>query len=244
MHHAITEIEVVPPLVPDMGRPGRPSDHNIVLIKTRLVRNRKFKWLRYSYRKYTPEGDASFGEWILEHDWSEVRGDPSCMAESLGKTLDRAMDAFFPLITRRLRSDQDPWINVPLEKMIARRKKIFRIQGRSKSWKKVKKKTEQIIRERKKGYLEYQLEKASEKGGLGNRFAALVKPFMNVDKVPNFDVKTVCKDGASDLEAAEECADYFSAISDEFEPLDLEALPSTYSLRLTNISRSDIIKRL
>ena len=27
MHHAITEIEVVPPLVPDMGRPGRPSDH-------------------------------------------------------------------------------------------------------------------------------------------------------------------------------------------------------------------------
>ena len=63
-----------------------------------------------------------------------------------------------------------------------------------------------------------------------------------MEKVPNFDVKTLCKDGASDLEAVEECADYFSAISDEFQPLDLTALPSTYSLHLIPIDRTDIIK--
>ena len=97
---------------------------------------------------------------------------------------------------------------------------------------KVKKRTEQIIRERKKGYLDYQLKKASEKGGMGNRFAALAKLFMSVDKVPNFDVKTLCSNGASNFQAAEECADYFSAISDEFQPLDLSTLPTTYSVQL------------
>ena len=104
-------------------------------------------------------------------------GNPSEMAKVLGETLDNAMSVFFPLITRRLRSDQDPWINGALERMIAGRKKIFKLQGRSKSWKKVKKRTEAIIREQKKGYLDYQVEKSSEKGSLGNHFAALTKPY-------------------------------------------------------------------
>ena len=80
--------------------------------------------MRYSYRKYTEEGDVEFGNWIINHDWSEVRRDPSEMAEVLGNTLDRAMSVFFPLITRRLRSDQDPWINVAPEKMIERSRKF------------------------------------------------------------------------------------------------------------------------
>ena len=128
--------------------------------------------------------------------------------------------------------------------MIARWKKIFRIQGRSRSWKKVKKRTEELIRERKQGYLEYQVKKSVEKGGLGNRFAALTKPLQSVDKVPNFDVKSVCHPGSSDLEAANECADYFSAISDEFEPLDLGALPVTYSLPLPHIDQREVADRL
>ena len=128
--------------------------------------------------------------------------------------------------------------------MIARRKKIFKLQGRSKSWKKVKRRTEAIIRERKKGYLDYQVKKSSEKGGLGNRFAALTKPYQTVDKTPNFDVKTLCDPGASDLEAAEQCADYFSAISNEFVPLDMSNLPSTYSSPRVPITMEEIAVRL
>ena len=58
--------------------------------------------MKYSYRKYTDEGDAAFGQWILNYDWPEITGDPSQMASALGRTLDWAMGAFFPLITRRL----------------------------------------------------------------------------------------------------------------------------------------------
>ena len=169
----VTAVEVCPPLAPNLGRPGRPSDHNLVCVALDLPRSNKLKWLKYSYCKYTKEGDAAFGEWLADHPWAETVGSPSDKAEALGTTLDWAMNQLFPLISRRLRSDQDPWINKYLEAMIERRKKFFKIQGRSKSWKKVKKKTEELIRERKRGYLGYQVEKAVELGGLGNRIAGL-----------------------------------------------------------------------
>ena len=79
-----------------------------------------------------------------------------------------------------------------------------------------KKGTESLLAERKQGYLDYQVLMASEKGGLGNRFAALTKPLSSVDKKPNFNVKDICKPGSSDQSAAEECADFFSTISNEF----------------------------
>ena len=67
---------------------------------------------------------------------------------------------------------------------------------------------------------------------------------MSVDKIPNFDVKSLCTEGITDLQAAEECADYFSAISDEFVPLDMSNIPSTYSLPLQRVSRDEITARL
>ena len=162
----IVEDEVCPPLVPNFGQPGWPCDHNIIVITALLPRSRNFKWMRYSNRKYTEAWDKAFGDWISNHDWSEIQGDPSDMVKSLGATLDQAMLVFFPLITRRLRSDQDPWVNIALEKMIKCRNKLFKLQGRSKSWKKVKKRTGEIIKERKRGYLGYQVEKVQEKDGL------------------------------------------------------------------------------
>ena len=65
-----------------------------------------------------------------------------------------------------------------------------------------------------------------------------------MDKVPNFDVKTLCVPGATDVQAAEECADYFSAISNEFTPLDVSKLPVTYSIPLARISWQEIAIRL
>ena len=190
------------------------------------------------------EGDAAFGQWIINHDWSEIKGNPSEKAEALGLTLDRAMGVFFPLITRRMRSDQDPRVNEYLEKMIVHRKRIFKIQGRSASWKKVKKRTQKLINERKRGYLDYKVQKAEEKGGLGNRFASLTKLLLSRDKKPNFDVKTLCAPGSTNHQAAEECADYFSSISDEFLPLDMSKLLSSFSQKISHISQSDISRRL
>ena len=86
----------MPPLVQNAGGPGRPSDHNVLHISFNLPKNKKFKGLKYSYRKYTEKGDVAFGEWISSYPFEEVRGAPSEMAEALGRTLDWAMSFFLP----------------------------------------------------------------------------------------------------------------------------------------------------
>ena len=103
----VSSVEVCSPLVPDAGGPGRPSDHNVLHVVFDLPRKKKFKGLKYLYRKYTEEGDTAFGEWIMNYPWNEVRGSPSEMAEALGTTRDWAMSFFFPLVVRRLHFDQD-----------------------------------------------------------------------------------------------------------------------------------------
>ena len=60
MGNSVGSVDVSPPLLPDTGRPGLPSDHNIVTIQFNLPRN--FKWLRYSHRKYMKEGEEAFRE--------------------------------------------------------------------------------------------------------------------------------------------------------------------------------------
>ena len=54
----------------------------------------------------------------------------------------------------------------------------------------------------------------------------------------------MCSAGCLDLEAANECADFFGVFRDEFVPLDLSLIPSTYSLRLPRIDFTEIAFRL
>ena len=51
-------------------------------------------------------------------------------------------------------------------------------------------------------------------------------------------------EGVSDAQAAEKCADFFSRISDEFTPLDMEALPVTFSCPFQRIDIMEIARRL
>ena len=85
--------------------------------------------------------------------------------------------------------------------------------------------------------MESQVEKAAEKGGLGNSFVSLtIKALLERGQgAPNFDNKSLCPPGVTNLEAAETCADYFSAISDEFLPLDMGKLPTTFSSPLIDV---------
>ena len=40
MSRSVTSVEVCPPLIPDQGRPGRPSDHNLVVVGFELERKK------------------------------------------------------------------------------------------------------------------------------------------------------------------------------------------------------------
>ena len=92
--------------------------------------------MAYSYLHYNDESGADFKAWVVSHDWSEV-----LQATGSNRKVDiyqaevmAALHRFFPLkITRRRLTDL-PWINTRIRKKIARRKAIFRDEGRLPRW--------------------------------------------------------------------------------------------------------------
>ena len=67
-----------------------------------------------------------------------------------------ALEAFFPLITTRRKSSELPWINQRIRKRIRQRKDVYKKEGRSARWKRLKKITDEMLAARKKRYVEVQ----------------------------------------------------------------------------------------
>ena len=216
MTRGVTESGTVPPLETESDEK---SDHRIAYVTTKLPRREEFEWVTYTYRHFTQEAEADFGSWVVMHDWSSVLqavGSDN-KAAAFQSDLDLAMDVFFPLRTTRRKSTDLPWINRAIKKRIRRRYKIYKKEGRSPLWKRLKKTTDRMIRERRDIYMnKKKIQLTAEDAN--RSFFRLVKAFNTPEKPQNFDVRTLCP-GRSDSEVAEELAVFFNRISAEFDPL-------------------------
>ena len=143
------------PLEADSADEGAPSDHRTSFVTAALPKVQAFTWLKYSYRYYSEEAVAQFRSWIVMEDWSDVLGaeGSNCKADAYQRKINSAIESFFPLITVRRKSTDPPWINARVRKMVKRRKAVFKLHGRSRAWKRLKKKkTLDLISERRLNY--------------------------------------------------------------------------------------------
>ena len=77
-------------------------------------------------------------------------------AEMYQEAVTLAMENFFPLVTVRKKSTDCPWINNRIRKLTARRQGIYRCEGRSEKWRRLKRITDEIIKKRREAYLQSQ----------------------------------------------------------------------------------------
>ena len=96
------------------------------------------------------------------------------------------MESFFPLITVRKKSTDCPWINHRIRKLIRRRKGVYRREGRSAKWRRLKKLTERLIHDRRLVYLDSQKECLLVEDATRNFFRN-VKAFKTKDRPKAFD---------------------------------------------------------
>ena len=68
--------------------------------------------------------------------------------------INSALDKCFPVVTVKRKSTEDPWITEKIRKKIRQRQKVFKKQGRSKAWKKLKKITMKMIKFHREQYIE------------------------------------------------------------------------------------------
>ena len=144
----------VPPIQADDPGQGRPSDHRVAVVTADLPRIDAFRWLKYSYRFYNEESVEKFRKWIALEDWNAVvtAADSNSKAEAYQSLVDRAIEDCFPLVTVRRKSTDLPWVNAKARRLIKRRKAVYRSEGRSASWKRLKRALDELLKDRKRTY--------------------------------------------------------------------------------------------
>ena len=206
---------------------GVKSDHLAVHLYAKIPRVPEYQIERYTYVKHTREGDETFKQYIESTDWTQIVNEmnPDTMVERLHKVFAEAMDKSFQTITTTRKSTQPQWINQNIINLIARRRAIFRREGRSEAWKKLKKKTRSIIKKRKEIFNKKKREKIIAADS--RSFHQAVKSIISDEKKKPW-TPTQMFPTLSPVQVAEKCADFFNGISSEYEPLRKTDIPETF----------------
>ena len=206
---------------------GVVSDHLAVHLYAKMPRVPEYTIEKYSYIKQTDEGDAKLMKMLGETDWRKVTAQttPTDMVDELHTIFKEAMNKCYDTITTVRKSTQPQWINSYVIDLIAQRRAIFRREGRSDAWKRMKKKTRAIIKRRKARFNKRKREKML--GADSRTFHKTVKSFVTDEKSKHWS-PTHMYPGLKPVEVAEKCAEFFNSISAEYEPLDLTQIPTTH----------------
>ena len=116
----------------------------------------------------------------------------------------------FPLRTIRRRSTDLPWLNKSFLNLIKNRKKLFVEEGgiRTATWKDEKKRVDQIIKTRKRGYMDAQRDRLLVKDANRNFFRH-VKSFSSLERPKEFDIRSIVE-GTDKVIAEKLCLLYTS----------------------------------
>ena len=186
------------------------------MYKRQVKRVRNYKITRYSYRQKNKEGLEKFDTWLRSQTWAEVREakNPSDMVAALHETIDKGMKQCFEHKTSTKKSSEPPWMSKELRDMIRRRRAVFKRDGRSENWWRLKLRSRNAIKERRDKYNSERREKIM--GADKNNFYKCVNAFLN--QVERWDIRMLYPD-LNDQQIADEVAIFFNRIANEYPPL-------------------------
>lgn len=185
-----------------------------------------------------------FKNWVVSEHWRDVlkAENSNKKAEHYAEVFNAAVDRFFPMITTRRRSTDLPWINSSVRKKIRRRKAIYRDEGKSPRWRRLKKVITELIERRMENFHLHQKQYFFGEDAK-RHFFRNVKSLSSPDRPKQFDVRTLHPD-KTDGEVAEELASYFNAISTEFSPLEPADIPVTFDKRRPDLTLAEVSMRI
>ena len=211
----------LPPLDPDPDTNGKPSDHLIVVMRpVNNLNNKPGRSFReVKVRPLTQSGLAKFQTWIQDQDWTEILKEESVdiKAERLHNMVINKLDEVCPEKNRKISSDDEPWFTENLKRLERKKKRLFRKNRSSKKYKKIKKVYEEKVKEAKKNFKKKTIDDVLAAGS-GQWYSKLQRiTNFNQEKAQKVQVDEISH--LPDQAQAEAIADSFSAISNEYQPV-------------------------
>ena len=221
---------------------GKRSDHNVLLYESKLECVDRYTWLEYYTRRRTKEADLAFDKKFRQLQWKLPSQGANEAAEKLVDTIEKLMDEYYPLKLIRVKSTDDPWIDDDTRRNIRRRKRIFKKEGRSSRWKDAKKTTDLMIKRRKTKYYNKYTNQAKESND-PSLYYKIIGRLKDKERPPVFDISSLRPNNMS-KETGEELADFFTTISNSFEPLTYDEVPVKTNEERISVTEDQVKKRL
>ena len=129
-----------------------------------------------------------------------------------------------------------------MRKLMRKQKAVYRAQGRSTVWRKIRQKISRVLRERREKYEKSQKIKLLADDGK-RHFFKNVKNYQSKEQAAPFDVKNLFP-GMTERQVADKLAVHFNWISSEFKPLEAWEIPVTFSKPLPLLQAFQVSGRI
>ena len=241
----IVDAGCVPPLETEGTAETRTySDHVIQYCMSRIAKKNPIVWETYTTRPYNTKAADNFVNEMKEVDWNNIYqlNSANSMAIELQMTLDEMMDRHFPVKVVKKKESDLPWYNNVARRMTKKKLAIYKSEGKSDRWTAQSEKLEKYLSRGRQVFLQNQREKVTNPK-TSAQFFKNVKAFKGADRPKDFNIREL-RPGKSDQEIADEVAAFFNRISDEFQPLQPDQVPTTYTRDLPLLSPAQVQEML
>ena len=225
----LVEPKIVDPIPVDDPLKGVPSDHNGVLVEP-LNNTDCTKETSRTVKFVRPMPDSSvmqFRQSLSKINWAMMIDgmSSSSMVDMYQKMTTDLVDIHFPLKKVSISPYDRPWFTEELRSLRRRRQRIYRKEGKSEIYVALKNKFDTKLKKEASKYIE-KIEKEVLEGKRGSSYSAIRKLGNREFEVPkgmeSFDIPDFVNNDYTDQQSSDAMADYFSSISQKFDPIDVD----------------------
>ena len=170
------------------------------------------------HRPFSEDKANCFGIDLASIDWAPLHlMEASEAADFLESALSELYHRHFPEVSFIIKSSDPPWMNRQVKRLARKKKERYKMRRKDETWKKIATETVAAVAEAKKSYVDKACNAILETNSSKCLFKA-VNCLKSKDRPPAWSVENLFP-GKPAGDIANECVEFFSAISKEFNPL-------------------------
>ena len=218
----------LPPLQLDEGKRGADSDHQVIVFAP--ISNAQYMKPRCKKiivtRPLPQSGIIEYGKVMTSHKWKEIlnESDIDVKVSNFHKILRTNLDKIFPEKIVKISTLDKKWMTPTLKALHRQVQREFFKHRQSDKWRQLKAKFKKKKRKAVKTF--YQTFVKDLKVADPGSWYKMAKRLGAVDQMNGNDICVEELEGLSKQESAETIAEHFSAVSNEYQPLNYNDLPS------------------
>ena len=227
-----------PAVQPDNPASASPSDHKIAFAKANTSSFQPVKRIvkTQTVRPLPADSIAGFGSWVQHESWEFVYNgvDPSDMVSRFNFLVNLNLDLYCPTKVIKI-SNLDGKISSIAVKQASRKKnREYYRNGNSAKYKELKKLVKTKLKEAATDFLEKQVNLTSSARNSWIRHVKRITARPGDSTSFTFHLPQHIEDSLSALESSNKICAFFSAISQEYSPINIETLPPRVRVKLHN----------